>query len=134
MDEPAGGDPDLGETKARDPDALPPSNLFELGMSRLYHAFMSLGGGNLLFAFKAGLLTGMSEMKSRYMGFTHTNALRMPVLLSLPYHFKNSASFAYRKSSTARLDSANKHVFSFFLPRAASYMGCVSTPILARKR
>lgn len=56
------GDPDLGETKARDPDALPPSNMFEYIMFLLYKGFASIGGGNSLFAIKAGLLTGMSSI------------------------------------------------------------------------
>ncbi|KAI0344331.1 hypothetical protein BDW22DRAFT_1355705 [Trametopsis cervina] len=79
MERDAEGDPDLGETKARDPDALPPSNMFEYIMFLLYKGFASIGGGNSLFAIKAGLLT---------------------VALSLPYHFKASASFAYQQHLT----------------------------------
>ncbi|KAI0697464.1 hypothetical protein BC835DRAFT_1504792 [Cytidiella melzeri] len=78
--DPEGGDyPDLGVTKSRDPDALPPSNLFELVMLWLYKGFAALGGGNVVFAVKAGLLT---------------------VALSLPYHFKSSAAFAYEQHLT----------------------------------
>ncbi|KAI0089790.1 hypothetical protein BDY19DRAFT_888753 [Irpex rosettiformis] len=73
MDPEESNDPDLGETKRRDPDALPPANLFELVMFWLYKAFAGLRGGNFVFAVKAGLLT---------------------VALSLPYHFKSSATFA----------------------------------------
>lgn len=51
-------DTDLGSTKRRDPDALPPSNGFEAGMFWLYHAFAALGHGNTVFAIKAALLTG----------------------------------------------------------------------------
>ena len=48
---------DLGLTGRRDPDALPPSNFFEMVMSWLYQGFMSLMSGNSLFAIKAGVLT-----------------------------------------------------------------------------
>lgn len=51
---------DLGQTRPRDPDALPPSNLFELVMYWLYQGTAAVGGGNVLFAIKAGLLTGKS--------------------------------------------------------------------------
>ena len=49
---------DLGEAMWRDPDAMPPTNWFERIMAALYHAARSLGGANLLFALKAGILTG----------------------------------------------------------------------------
>lgn len=58
MDPAVENDSDLGQTRRRDPDALPPSNLFELVMLWLYQAGASLGGGNVVFAIKAGLLTG----------------------------------------------------------------------------
>lgn len=58
MDPENSSDPDLGETKPRDPDALPPANIFELVMFWFYKAFAALGGGNVIFAVKAGLLTG----------------------------------------------------------------------------
>lgn len=58
MDPENSSDPDLGETKPRDPDALPPANVFELVMFWFYKAFAALGGGNVIFAVKAGLLTG----------------------------------------------------------------------------
>ena len=62
MDVEGGGDPDLGQTQPRDPAALPPSNWFELIMFWLYKGFAALGGGNVLFAVKAGLLTGKSHI------------------------------------------------------------------------
>ena len=51
-------DEDLGMTSRRDPDALPPSNLFQKVMHWIYNSVTSLGRGNALFAVKAGLLTG----------------------------------------------------------------------------
>ena len=61
MDTDNGDDPDLGETKPRDPDALPPSNFFELLMFWMFKGFAALGGGNIVFAIKAGLLTGKNS-------------------------------------------------------------------------
>jgi len=58
----------------RDPDALPPRNAFEWISNVTYHLVVSLGGGNVIFAVKAGLLT---------------------VVLSLPSLMKSSASLAY---------------------------------------
>jgi hypothetical protein len=54
-----GAGDDLGEPMWRDPDALPPSNWFERIMSMLYHGTRALGGGNFLYAVKAGILTSM---------------------------------------------------------------------------
>lgn len=48
---------DLGMPRRRDPDALPPHNGFEWLMNKLYHGVANLGGGNALFALKAGVLT-----------------------------------------------------------------------------
>ena len=67
-------DSDLGTTRRRDPDALPPSNRFETAMYWLHKAFAALGHGNAVFAIKAGLLT---------------------VVLSIPYRLRDSAHFAY---------------------------------------
>ncbi|KAL4063403.1 hypothetical protein V8B97DRAFT_1930456 [Scleroderma yunnanense] len=66
---------DLGQAVRRDPDAHPPQNMLESIMDRLYHGVSGLGGGNALFAIKAGVLT---------------------VLLTLPILLKSSAEFAYR--------------------------------------
>lgn len=55
---------DLGMPQRRDPDALPPRNKFEWILNKLYLAVAGLGGGNSLFAVKAGLFTGT--------GFTYT--------------------------------------------------------------
>lgn len=67
---------DLGLTRRRDPDALPPSNSFETAMYWLHKVIAALGHGNAVFAIKAGLVT---------------------VILSIPYRLKNSANFAYSK-------------------------------------
>lgn len=49
---------DLGiATRRRDPDALPPKNRFEWVMSKVYVFLKSFGGGNALYAIKAGILT-----------------------------------------------------------------------------
>ena len=50
---------DLGMTGRRDPDALPPANAFQYVMHWVYDMTIALGRGNVLFALKAGLLTGM---------------------------------------------------------------------------
>jgi hypothetical protein len=65
---------DLGLTRKRDPDALPPRNLFET-MMRLLHKFaMGLATGNTVFSLKAGALT---------------------VILCLPSFIKHTSTFAY---------------------------------------
>lgn len=56
-DEPATSD-DLGLPHRRDPDALPPRNTMEWIMMLIHSFIMGLGGGNALFAIKAGVLTG----------------------------------------------------------------------------
>jgi hypothetical protein len=48
---------DLGMARPRDPDALPPSNVFEWLISGIYKFVAGLGGGNALYAVKAGILT-----------------------------------------------------------------------------
>lgn len=48
---------DLGQAVRRDPDALPPRNALERTMNWLYHIATEIGGGNALFALKAGILT-----------------------------------------------------------------------------
>lgn len=65
---------DLGTPHRRDPDALPPRNALEWTFNVTYNLFVSLGGGNAIFAVKAGLLT---------------------VVLSLPCMMKSSARLAY---------------------------------------
>ncbi|GLB35374.1 putative ER transporter, 6TM, N-terminal [Lyophyllum shimeji] len=65
---------DLGLPQRRDPDALPPRNIFEQVMGTIYHSLTGLEGGNVLFAMKAGVLT---------------------VLLALPIFLKSSVYFAY---------------------------------------
>ncbi|KAF8911493.1 hypothetical protein CPB84DRAFT_1671782 [Gymnopilus junonius] len=65
---------DLGLPQRRDPDHLPPRNLFEAVMVNIHKAFLSLGSGNVLFALKGGLLS---------------------VTLALPSLLRHSAKFAY---------------------------------------
>ncbi|KAG1727012.1 hypothetical protein EDB19DRAFT_1914374 [Suillus lakei] len=65
---------DLGKAVKRDPDALPPRNALEMAMNWIYRAAISIGGGNVLFALKAGTLT---------------------VILTIPSFLKSSAEFAY---------------------------------------
>ncbi|TFY51396.1 hypothetical protein EVJ58_g10592, partial [Rhodofomes roseus] len=69
-------DEDLGQPSRRDPDALPPSTLFEHVMSWFHTILMGLTGGNMLFALKAGALT---------------------VLLCIPNFLKHTAHFAYEE-------------------------------------
>ncbi|KAL1753824.1 hypothetical protein FB107DRAFT_264038 [Schizophyllum commune] len=68
---------DLGLAIKRDPDVLPPANGFEWAMNHIYKGFVALGGGNSIFALKAGMLS---------------------VLLCLPSFLSNSARFAYTNS------------------------------------
>lgn len=49
---------DLGMPRRRDPDALPPRNIFEAAMNYIYRGTVALRGGNTLFAIKAAVLTG----------------------------------------------------------------------------
>ncbi|KAI0820568.1 hypothetical protein BC628DRAFT_1330069 [Trametes gibbosa] len=67
---------DLGNTRRRDPDALPPTNAFQYVMHWVYDIVTTLGRGNALFAMKAGLLT---------------------VILCIPSFLKETAAFAYRE-------------------------------------
>ncbi|KAJ7286108.1 hypothetical protein C8J57DRAFT_1431688 [Mycena rebaudengoi] len=72
---PALEEDDLGLARRRDPDALPPRNHLEWAMRLVYRSVSQIGGGNALFAVKAGALT---------------------VLMCLPSFLKSSATFAYR--------------------------------------
>ncbi|EJD51076.1 hypothetical protein AURDEDRAFT_182332 [Auricularia subglabra TFB-10046 SS5] len=65
---------DLGEAHPRNPDAVPPSNIFQLLVSEIADGLEALWKGNALFAIKTAVLT---------------------VLLSLPAFMKSSAHFAY---------------------------------------
>ncbi|TFK48067.1 hypothetical protein OE88DRAFT_1635639 [Heliocybe sulcata] len=65
---------DLGQPRRRDPDVLPPRNVWELIATELYHIAGALGRGNSLYAFKAGVLT---------------------ILLSIPSFLASTAQFAY---------------------------------------
>ncbi|EJD55665.1 hypothetical protein AURDEDRAFT_78909 [Auricularia subglabra TFB-10046 SS5] len=65
---------DLGETHPRNPDAYPPSNIFQKFGARLSEGVDALTHGNCLFAIKAGLLT---------------------ILLALPTYMQGSVRLAY---------------------------------------
>lgn len=56
---------DLGMPSVRDPDALPPRNSTEWVMTLIYKFIMGLGGGNAIFAVKAGLLSGKQRLNCR---------------------------------------------------------------------
>ena len=56
---------DLGMAERRDPDALPPRNLFESLMNLLHRMLEALSSGNVLFAIKAGVLTSMRILLAR---------------------------------------------------------------------
>lgn len=82
--------------RRRDPDALPPGNLFEALINVVYKGILTLRGGNTLFAIKAAILTGESVLLPSAMttpsGLTYFLKL---VLLCLPSFFKSTGSFAY---------------------------------------
>ena len=50
----------LGETSRRDPDALPPHTWAGRVCRLIYVIIHSLGHGNAVFAFKAGIMAGKS--------------------------------------------------------------------------
>ena len=50
----------LGETSRRDPDALPPRTWAGRVCRLIYVIIHSLGHGNAVFAFKAGIMAGKS--------------------------------------------------------------------------
>ncbi|KAG7440516.1 uncharacterized protein BT62DRAFT_910398 [Guyanagaster necrorhizus] len=65
---------DLGIARKRDPDRLPPHNAFEWAINKIYGFVTGLGGGNVLYAIKAGIFT---------------------IILCLPGFLTSSAQFAY---------------------------------------
>ncbi|KAF5318091.1 hypothetical protein D9619_012029 [Psilocybe cf. subviscida] len=71
--EPESESTDLGLPRRRDPDSLPPRNMVEWFFYQISRLVIGLGGGNSVYAFKAGVLT---------------------VLLCLPSFLKSSAAFA----------------------------------------
>ena len=48
---------ELGETEVRDPDALPPRNTLEAIGTNVHSFFKGIGGGNVVYAIKAGVMT-----------------------------------------------------------------------------
>jgi hypothetical protein len=70
---------DLGKAVKRDPDALPPKNALETAMNWIYRAAISIGGGNVLYALKAGALTGWAS-------FLFSSDFLIICMLSDPYY------------------------------------------------
>ena len=60
---------DLGQAVRRDPDALPPRNALERTVNWMYHIAKAIGGGNVLFALKAGILTSETFSSWRRPGY-----------------------------------------------------------------
>lgn len=54
------GRPLLNDPQHRDPDALPPGNAFELIGTWIFVGFSGLSRGNVLYGFKAAILTSES--------------------------------------------------------------------------
>ncbi|KAK0473358.1 hypothetical protein IW261DRAFT_1503962 [Armillaria novae-zelandiae] len=71
---------DLGIARKRDPDRLPPHNMFEWTMNKLYGFVAGMGGGNVLYAIKAGIFTIV---------------LCLPIFLSSSAHFSYSNRFVW---------------------------------------
>lgn len=102
---------DLGMPRRRDPDALPPNNAVERILNILYHGIFSLGGGNMLFAMKAGLLTGRPCLKvpvEKYSPY-------VTVILCIPSFLKSTASFAYGMIPSLHQPSQLLTMFFWFL-------------------
>lgn len=91
---PVDPDADLGIPKRRDPDHLPPSNMFETVMTAAYTFILSLGTGNALFALKGGFLS---------------------VALSLPSLIKHTAEFAFGQLSLQMNDRKTYWSLNFIL-------------------
>ncbi|KAL0071092.1 hypothetical protein AAF712_001650 [Marasmius tenuissimus] len=91
---------DLGLPRRRDPDALPPRNPFEWIVSHLYRFVAGLGGGNALYAVKAGILT---------------------TLMCLPSFIQSSAQFAYNNRFVWAIIMAQ-----LTLARFRAYCGIIS--------
>lgn len=67
---------DLGNAARRDPDAMPPENLFQLLMSWVYRGYNEFFSGNSLFALKAGVLTSKLYSSAPAFPVHHTQLLR----------------------------------------------------------
>ncbi|KAF8956639.1 hypothetical protein BDZ97DRAFT_1763642 [Flammula alnicola] len=103
---------DLGVPHRRDPDALPPRNLFEVVMELIHKFIVALGSGNAIFALKAGMLT---------------------VLLCLPFFIKNSATFAYESIRMGYLTLARfrgETTFSLVARIIATFFGGITGMIM----
>ena len=92
---------ELGIPHRRDPDALPPGNVFEWISNTIYTLLVGLGGGNVVFAIKAGILT---------------------VVLSLPSLMKNSAQLAYGTVANIQHMKSESDIHPFREPIRLGYV------------
>lgn len=81
----------LGVAQHRDPDALPPHSVFGVASNLVHQLLLGLGGGHVVFAFKAGLLS--SELLSEPLKRSILNITL--VILTLPSFMHSTARFAY---------------------------------------
>ncbi|KAG8221785.1 hypothetical protein J3R82DRAFT_2101 [Butyriboletus roseoflavus] len=79
---------DLGQAVRRDPDALPPRNAMEKTVNWIYYKTKQIGGGNALFALKAGILTSETvrslprPAEFRYQfEYSHSNVAVIPQVI-----------------------------------------------------
>lgn len=101
---------DLGLPRRRDPDALPPRNLFESLLSHIYKGTVAMRGGNTLFALKAAVLTGtVFKWFLQHWSNLLRNLVLSTVLLCIPSFLRSSGSFAYsEKLSTLRFSKPDR--------------------------
>jgi hypothetical protein len=92
---------DLGYPAARNPDMLPPRNMFEHVTTWLYEVITALFRGNCLFALKGAVLTGQLHCQAK-----QAIAYAYPVLLALTFYMKSSAEFAYSRSHDYHLGAS----------------------------
>jgi len=100
---------DLGIPHGRDPDALPPGNVFEWISNTIYTLLVGLGSGNVVFAIKAGLLT---------------------VVLSLPSLMKNSAQLAYGTVADIQHMKSESDIHPFREPIRLGYVSSAIQPFV----
>lgn len=100
----------LGMPRRRDPDALPPDNAVERALNIVYHGIFSLGGGNMLFAMKAGLLTGRLCLNVPVEKYSPC----VTVILCIPSFLKSTASFAYSMTPSPHWPSQLLTIFLWF--------------------
>jgi hypothetical protein len=88
---------DLGQAASRNPDMLPPRNVFERVLTKLYDATAALSRGNCL-----SLVRFFSWSLEEY----EQTADWLSVLLALTFYMKSSAGFAYSSSFLLLLETA----------------------------